>query len=122
MAVDAAKVLLGHQHSRSGPSQAHRRVPPARDVPLGSRDHGVHGLHDVCRGQRLAQFLRQPQAGERQHLGHALPERPRRSGADVVVFLRLVLEEPLRLRVVGHGPCLPQCELRRRDVPSGAAR
>ena len=97
VAVDAAEALLGRQHARGGPSQAHRRVPPARDVPRGPRDHRVHRLHDVRRGKRLAQIIRQPQADERQHLGHALPERPRRSGADVVVFLRLVIEEPLRL-------------------------
>ena len=52
----------------------------------------------------------------RQHLGHALPERPRRSGADVVAFLCLVLEEPLRLRGVGQRPCLPQRDLRCRVV------
>ena len=92
VAVDAAEALLGHQHSRRGPSQTHRRVPPARDVPRGPCDHGVHGPHDVRRGQRLAQFLRQPRAGERQHLGHALPECPRRSGEDVVVLRRQVLE------------------------------
>ena len=92
VAVDAAEALLGHQHSRGGPSQAHRRVPTARDVPRGPCDHGVRGSHDVRRGQRLAQFLRQPRADERQHLGHALPERPRRFGEDVVVLRRQVLE------------------------------
>ena len=100
VAVDVAEALLGHQHTCGGPSQAHRRVPPARDVPRGPRDHGVHRLHDVRRGQRLAQFLRQPQASERQHLGHALPDRPRGFGADVVVLRRLVLEEPLRLTLL----------------------
>ena len=80
VAVDAAEALLGHQHARGGPSQAHRRVPPARDAPRGPCNHGAHGLHDVRRGQRLAKIIRQLQAGERQHLGHALPERPRRSG------------------------------------------
>ena len=33
VAVDTVEALLGRQHSRSGPSQAHRRVPLARDVP-----------------------------------------------------------------------------------------
>ena len=116
VAVDAAKALPGHQHSRGGPSQAHRRIPPARDVPRGSRDHGIYGLHNVHRGKRPAQIIWQPQAGERQYLGHALPDQPHRSRADVVVFLRQVLEKPLRLRGIGPAPCLPQRDIHRRVV------
>ncbi len=77
---EATEAFGGLEHARIGPAQRHFRVSPALHVPADLSDHRVHGLDDVCRSQRAAQFGRQAEAGHGEDLLEALEDALRHAG------------------------------------------
>jgi len=68
MAIDAAKMLLGEQPSRSHPSLNHIGITPARNVSGSTLYSSLGTLDDVGRRQTFVERFRNLQTLQSEHL------------------------------------------------------
>jgi hypothetical protein len=95
-AVDATELLGRLEHAGGAPSECHLPVPPTLDVGGVVPAYLDPRLDCICRPQRARQSGRHAEAGDRERLGQALPEAPRRAGVALVELAGEVLEADLK--------------------------